>query len=60
MKRTNGVQVAYDAFLLHALQADFGCAVVFNTLNEAYLCPSIVLRHHHLASFIEACSLLIH
>ena len=55
MKRTNGVRAAYDASLLHALQAEFGCAAIFNTSNEAYPWPLIVLCHRCLASFAEAC-----
>ena len=55
MKRTNGVRAADDAFLLHLFQDAFGCAVIFNTSKEAYLWPSIVLRHRCLASFTEAC-----
>ena len=47
MKRTNGVRVTYDTFLLHALQAGFGCAAVFSTLKEAYPWLSIVLHHRH-------------
>ena len=43
MKITYGVTAAYAAFLLRALQADFGCAAVFNTSNEVYLWPLIVL-----------------
>ena len=57
MKRTNGVRAAHDTFLLRALQTDFGCAAVFNTSNEAYPWPLIVLCHRHLSSFAEA---LIH
>ena len=53
-KRTNGVRAAYDAFLLHALQTDFGCAAVFNTSNEAYPWPLIVLCHCRLSGFAEA------
>ena len=54
MKRTNGVRAAYDAFVLRALQTDFGCAAVFDTSNEAYPWPLIVLRHRCLSSFTEA------
>ena len=54
MKRTNWVRAAYDAFLLRVLQVDFGCAALFNTSNEAYLWPSIVICRCHLASFAEA------
>ena len=42
MKRTNGATAAVGALLFRALQAGFGYAVVFNTLKEAYSCPSIV------------------
>ena len=35
MKRANGVQAAYDAFLLRVLQVTFGCAAIFNTSKEA-------------------------
>ena len=48
------VQAAYDTFLLLALLADFGCAAIFNTLNEDYPCPSIVLCRRRLSSFVEA------
>ena len=54
MKRTNGVQAAYDAILLHVLQADFGYAAIFNTLKEAGPWPSSVLCWRRLASFAEA------
>ena len=39
MKRTNGVQAAYDAFLLCELQVTFGCAADFNTSKEDYPWP---------------------
>ena len=55
MKRTNVVRADYDAFLLCVLQVTFGYAAVFETSKEAYLWPLIVLRHHCLASFAEAC-----
>ena len=35
VKRQNGVQAAYDAFLLRALQVAFGYAAVVNTSKEA-------------------------
>ena len=54
MKRQNGVRAGYDTFLSRALQASFGCSDIFNTLNEAYLLPSIVLHRHHFASFTKA------
>ena len=54
MKIQNGVRTAYAAFLLHALQAGFGCAAVVNTSKETYPWPSIVPYHHRLASFVEA------
>ena len=53
MNRTNGVQVAYDAFLLHVLQVAFGYAAVFNSSKEAYLWPLTILCHHCLASFAK-------
>ena len=53
MKRTNGVQAAYDAFLLHVLQVAFGSAAIFNTSKEAYPWPLSVLCHRCLASFSE-------
>ena len=53
-KRANETREASDAFLLRALQTGFGFAVVFNTLKEAYPCPSPVLRRHRLATFVEA------
>ena len=53
MKRQNGVQAAYDAFLLHALQVVFGYAAAVNTSKEAYPLPIIVLYHCRLASFTE-------
>ena len=57
MKRTNGIQAAYDVFLLRVVQVAFGCTAVFNTSNlkEAYAWPLIVLCHCCLASFAEAC-----
>ena len=54
-KENNGMTTTCVTFLLHVLQADFGCAAVFNTSNEAYPWPSIVLRHRPLASFAESC-----
>ena len=36
------------------LQAGFGRTAIFNTSQEAYPQPSIVPRHHRLASFAEA------
>ena len=54
MKRTNGVQAAFTAFLLRELQAGFELTVVVNIWKEAYPSLSIAL-HHRLASFIEAC-----
>ena len=43
MKRTNGVRAACGTFLLCALQAEFGFPAFFNTSNEAYPWPLIVL-----------------
>ena len=54
MKRTNGVRTADGAVLLPALQAGFGCTVVFNKLKEAYPSPSIVLYRCSLATFVDA------
>ena len=42
MKRQDGVQAAYDAFLLRVLQVAFGYAAVVNTSKEAYPWPLIV------------------
>ena len=54
MKRINGVQAAFDAFLLRVLQVAFGFAAIFKTSKEAYLRPfQIDLCHHRLASFAE-------
>ena len=41
--------IAYVALLLHALQAGFGWAAIFSTLNEAYPQTSIILRHRRSA-----------
>ena len=38
MKRTNGVQAAYDTFLLRVLLVAFRCGAVFNASKEAYQC----------------------
>ena len=54
-KRKNGVRAADGAFFLRTFQAGFGYTAVFNTSNEAYQRPSIVLRSHRLASFTETC-----
>ena len=38
-KRQNGVQAAYDAILLRALQVAFGYAAIINTSKEVYPWP---------------------
>ena len=55
MKRTNEVTATDGAILLRTLQAGFGCAAVFIMSKEAYLWPTIALRHRRLASFTEGC-----
>ena len=54
MERQNGVRAPYVTFLLRAHRAGFGCVIVLNTLEEAYLWTSTVLRRRRLASFAEA------
>ena len=54
MERQNGVRAPYVTFLLRAHRAGFGCVTVLNTLEEAYLWTSTVLRRRRLASFAKA------
>ena len=45
MKVQNGIQTAYNAFLIHAFQVGFGCTDIFNASKEAYPGPLILCRH---------------
>ena len=49
-----GTRLAYDAFLLRALQVAFRYAAIINASKEAYPWSLIVLCHCRLASFTEA------
>ena len=51
---TNGIRETYDTFLSRALQAGFGCTVIFNTSKEAYPWPSILLHRCCWANFAKA------